>query len=128
VAHNVEIFEHAANWLEKQKGRRVAPSRGVWPSPSKVFSVHIEPEIGLEVGETKKIIAVYPRREPRLNRDTAGAGLLLLRKGYRGTGTEEFAILDAYGEKAFRSPTNVSAALLDREIQTIEGELARIMS
>jgi hypothetical protein len=127
VAHDVEIFEHTANWLEKQKGKKVAPSRGVWPSPNKVFSVHIEPEIGLEAGNKKNIVAVYPRKEPRLNRDTAGAGILLLRRGYRGTGEEEFAILDAYGEKAFRSPTNVSNALLDREIQTIEGELQRIM-
>lgn len=128
VAHNVEIFEHAANWLEKQKGQRVVPSRGVWPSPNKIFSVHIEPEIGLIAGGTKKIVAVYPRREPRLNRDTAGAGVLLLRRAYRGVGDEEFCILDAYGEKAFKSPTNVSNALLDREIKTIEGELQRIMS
>jgi hypothetical protein len=127
VAHNVEIFEHAANWLEKQKGKRVVPSRGVWPSPDKVFSVHIEPEIGIDTGERKKVIAVYPRKEPRLNSDTAGAGILLLRRGYRGGGEEEFAILDAYAERAFRSPTNVSNALLDREIQTIEGELQRIM-
>ena len=128
VAHNVEIFEHAADWLEKQNGNRVAPARGVWPSPNKVFSVHVEPEIGLEIGGKKKIVAVYPRREPRLNRDKAGAGLLLLKRGYKGSGDEEFAILDAYGQKAFWSPTNVSGALLDREIETIEGELKRIMS
>lgn len=128
VAHNVEIFEHAANWLEKQKGKKFAPSRGVWPSPNRVFSVHIEPEIGLEVGDTKRVIAVYPRKIPRLNRDTAGAGILLLRRSYRASGGEDYSILDAYGERAFRSPTNVSNALLDREIQTIEGELQRIMA
>jgi hypothetical protein len=128
VAHNVEIFEHAANWLEKQKGKRVAPARGVWPSPNKIFSVHIEPEIGLQIGKNTRIVAVYPRKEPRLNRDKAGAGLLLLKRGYKGQSDEEFAILDAYGEKAFASPTNVSGALLEREIETIEGELKRIMS
>lgn len=125
--HNVEIFEHAADWLRKQKGKRISPSKGVWPSPNRIFSVHIEPEIGLEVGQSKRIFAVYPRRDPRLNRDIAGAGVLLLRRGYRGNGDEEFGVLDAYGAKAFKSPTNVSNALLDREIETIEGELKRIM-
>lgn len=127
VAHNVEIFEHTADWLEKQKGKRVVPSRGVWPSPNKVFSVHIEPEIALDVGDKTKVVAVYPRKDPRLSRDTAGAGIVLLRRSYRGTGREEFAILDAYGQRAYKSPTNISEALLDREIQTIEGELQRIM-
>lgn len=127
VEHNVEIFEHVADWLGKQKGKRFAPSRGVWPSPRKIFSVHIEPEIGLEVGQAKRIFAVYPRRDPRLNRDIAGAGVILLGRGYRGHGGEEFGVLDAYGERAFKSPTNVSNALLDREIETIEGELTRIM-
>ncbi len=127
VAHNVEIFEHTADWLSKQAGQRIAPSRGVWPSPNKIFSVHIEPEIGLETSARRKILAVYPRKEPRLSRDTAGAGVVLLRRGYRGSGEEEFGILDAYGGKAYRAPTNVSEALLDREIMTIEGELKRIM-
>jgi hypothetical protein len=43
------------------------------------------------------------------------------------SGNEEFGVLDAYGEKAYWSPTNVSAALLDREIATIDAELKRIM-
>lgn len=128
VTHNIEIFEHVATWLDKQAGLKIAPSRGVWPSPGKTFSVHIEPEIGLEKGGKSKVLAVYPRRNPRLNRDKAGAGILLLRKAYKGTGKEEFGILDAYGEKAYWSPTNVSSTLLDIEINTIETELRRIMS
>lgn len=128
ISHNIEIFEHVADWLEKQKCTKFVPSRGVWPPPQKCFSVHIEPEIGIETGGRKKVIAVYPRREPRLNRDKAGAGIIMLKRAYRGDGTEEFGILDAYGQKAYWSPTNVSAALLDREIETIDGELRRIMS
>lgn len=127
VSHNIEIFENVVTWLDKQPGERIAPSRGVWPSPSKVFSVHIEPEIGLEKNEKKKILAVYPRREPRLNRDKAGAGLLLLKKAYKGVGDEDFGVLDAYGQKAYWSPTNVSSTLLDIEIGLIENELKRIM-
>lgn len=128
VAHNIEIFDHVADWLEKQKANhRIAPSRGVWPSPKKKFSVHIEPEIGLENNSQQRILAVYPRREPRLNRDKAGAGIILLRRAYQGSGDEEFGILDAYGAKAFWSPTNVSSALLEREIDIIDSELERIM-
>lgn len=123
----LRFFEKVADWLDKQSGKRIAPARGVWPSPENYFSVHIEPEIGLENGERKRILAVYPRREPRLNRDKAGAGIVLLRRAYKGSGDEEFGILDAYGAKAYWSPTNVSAALLDREIATIDAELKRIM-
>lgn len=127
VAHNIEIFEHVADWLDKQKkGKCVTPSRGVWPSPKRQFSVHIEPEIGLESTGKSKILAVFPRREPRLNRDKAGAGIILLRRAYKGSGEEEFGILDAYDQKAYWSPTNVSSALLDREIDIIDSELERI--
>jgi len=127
VGHNTEIFENVARWLDKQVGAHIAPARGVWLSPEKRFSVHIEPEIGLEGASKTKVLAVYPRREPRLNRDKAGAGILLLRKAYKGVGNEEFGILDAYGEKSYWSPTNVSSALLDAETATIESELKRIM-
>lgn len=127
VSYNIEIFENVASWLDKQAGERIAPVRSLWRSPSKIFSVHIEPEIGLEKNGKKKILAVYPRREPRLNRDKAGAGLLLLKQAYKGSGDEDFGVLDAYGQKAYWSPTNVSSALLDVEISLIEGELKRIM-
>ena len=127
AGHNAEIFEHASEWLDKQKGERIAPARGVWPSPNKKFSVHIEPEIGLEGETATKVLAVYPRKAPRLNRDKAGAGILLLEKAYKGAGGEKFGILDAYGSKAFWTPTNVSSTVLDVEIQTIEAELTRIM-
>jgi hypothetical protein len=127
IGHNTEIFENVAQWLDKQPGTRIAPSRGVWPSPEKRFSVHIEPEIGLEKAGRTRILAVYPRRDARLNRDKAGAGILLLRKAYKGKGDEEFGILDAYGQKGYWSPTNVSSTLLDIEIATIDAELKRIM-
>lgn len=127
VGHNTEIFERVAEWLDKQPGTRVAPSRGVWPSPEKRFSVHIEPEISLEKNGKSRVLAVYPRRDIRLNRDKAGAGVLLLRKAYNGSGHEEFGILDAHGQKAYWSPTNVSSTLLDIEIATIDAELKRIL-
>lgn len=99
----------------------------MWPSPLKIFSIHIEPEICIEKGDIRRVLAVYPRREHRLNRDKAGAGVMLLQKAYKGNRNEDFGILDAYGQKAFWSPTNVSSTLLDIEISTIENELKRIL-
>ena len=52
---------------------------------------------------------------------------MLLQKAYKGNRNEDFGILDAYGQKAFWSPTNVSSTLLDIEISTIENELKRIL-
>src|SRR5690606_19302628 len=63
----------------------------------------------------------------RINRDQAGAGLILLSRGYRGFGNEKFGILDAFGNKVHRTPTNISERLLENEIATIEAELARIL-
>jgi hypothetical protein len=51
----------------------------------------------------------------------------LLSRGYRGFGNERFGILDAFGNKVHRTPTNISERLLDNEIATIEAELARIL-
>lgn len=126
-SHNISIFNHVADWLDKTKCSRIIPSRGVWRSPAGKFSVHIEPEIGIETKGEKRIIAVYPRKDPRLNRDKAGAGLILLKAAYKGFGTEKFGILDAHGSKVFWSPTNISSALLEREIRTIDEELTRIL-
>lgn len=127
LEQNLEIFEHTADWLEKQNQTgRISPGRGVWPSPNKIFSVQIEPEIGFETKKGKKILAVYPRKEPRLGRDRAGAGIILLRRAYKGDGSEDFGILDALGSKAYWTPTNVSEAVLDSEVATIEAELKKI--
>ncbi|MEM0988698.1 MAG: hypothetical protein AAGK00_07435 [Pseudomonadota bacterium] len=127
VVRNREIFIAAADWLDDQRGNRHAPSRGVWASPNGVFSVHIEPEISLSRGRTTDVVAVYPRREPRINRDQAGAGVLLLRRAYNGNGNERFGVLDAAGRRVHWSPTNFSDAILEREIETIESELERIL-
>lgn len=124
---NLEIFGKVADWLDKQRiSTAVAPGRGVWPSPNKLFSVQIEPEIGFEKNSQHRIMSVYPSREPRISRDQAGAGILLLQQAYRGSGMERFGILDALAQRAFWTPTNVSPAILESEIDTIERELRRI--
>jgi hypothetical protein len=127
LERNLDIFEDVANWLDKQKGERNSTSRGVWRSPKKTFSIHIEPELGLIQAGRQKVVAVYPRKEPRINRDQAGAAILLLSEGYKTTEQIEFGILDCKGGKAFWSPTNVSQALLTSEVAMIEAELNRIM-
>lgn len=127
IERNCEIFEATASWLAKQAGQKLAASRGVWASPDRIFSVHIEPEIAFGNKNKPNIVAVYPRKEFRINRDQAGAGVILLKRAYSGTGEERFGVLDAFAEKAFWSPTNVSEALLDSEIATMENELKRIL-
>lgn len=123
---NAEIFMRVAAWTDKHSGNTTVPNRGVWRSPNSVFSVHIEPEIAYEQKDTQRVVAVYPRKDVRLNRDQAGAGLILLQRGYRGSGNEKFGILDAYASKVHWTPTNVSARLLDNEIATMESELDRL--
>lgn len=127
IERNCEIFEATASWLKKQTGHRFAASRGVWASPDRIFSVHIEPEIAFGGKARQNIVAVYPRKASRINRDQAGAGIILLQRAYRGSGEERFGVLDAYAQKAYWSPTNVSEALLDSEIATMENELKRIL-
>jgi hypothetical protein len=124
---NKEIFDRVAAWLGSHAKDTSIPNRGVWRSPNKVFSVHIEPEISFRSKDAQQIIAVYPRKDVRINRDQAGAGLVLLSRGYKGFGNEKFGILDAFGNKVHRTPTNVSERLLDNEIAAIEGELSRIL-
>lgn len=125
---NRDIFERVADWITSQSGKPEVPNKGVWRSPNKIFSIHIEPEIALSNKSGQQVIAVYPRRDTRINRDQAGAGLLLLGRGYRRSGDESFGILDAFGNKVHRTPTNVSERVLDNEISFIESELKRILA
>lgn len=127
VERNIEIFAQVADWIERQRGQFTTPGRGIWRSPNDLFSVLIEPEISFRRSSQIEVIAVYPRREPRLNRDQSGAGILLLSDAYKGTGNERFGILDAAAGRVLRAPTNVSQALLNVEINIIEGELRRIL-
>ncbi|WP_417770170.1 hypothetical protein [Stappia sp.] len=127
VERNKEIFRKVSSWFADHPGQAAMPNRGVWRSPQKMFSVHIEPEISYQSKNMQHVIAVYPRKEVRINRDQAGAGLILLGRGYQGSGNEKFGILDAFGNKVYRTPTNISERLLENEIATIEAELARIL-
>lgn len=124
---NKEIFERVAAWMDKHQSNATMPNRGVWRSPNSVFSVHIEPEIAYEHKGVEHVVAVYPRKDVRLNRDQAGAGLILLRRGYGDSKNEKFGILDAFANKVHWTPTNVSERLLDNEIGTMESELSGIM-
>jgi len=127
LERNKEVFEQVSAWIADHPGHATMPNRGVWRSPQKRFSVHIEPEISYQSKSAQHVIAVYPRKDVRINRDQAGAGLILLNRGYRGFGNEKFGILDAFGNKVHRTPTNISERLLENEIATIEAELARIL-
>lgn len=127
VERNKEIFGKVSAWIADHPGDATIPNRGVWRSPQKIFSVHIEPEISYQSKNELHVVAVYPRKEVRINRDQAGAGLILLGRGYRGVGNEKFGILDAFGSKVHRTPTNISERLLENEIASIEAELVRIL-
>ncbi len=126
VERNLDVVTHCHSWFSKQSGQPKEPGHGVWRSPNKIFSVLIEPEISFVSGQIEKIVAVYPRKEPRINRDQAGAGIIVLQKAYKKVGNEKFGILDAYAEKAFWSPTNASQSILDHEVAMIENELQKI--
>lgn len=128
VDRNIEIVENFLLWREKQAAMGKQPSRSIWTSPNEIFSIYIEPEISLISGNAEKVLAVYPRKDPRINRDQAGAGIILLQKHYKGSGSEKFGVLDAFGQKAFWSPTNASQAILDHDVAMIENELSKVLA
>ncbi|MGV0910859.1 hypothetical protein [Martelella sp. FOR1707] len=127
VDRNKEVFERVAVWVAGHPGQASIPKRAVWRSPHKTFSVHIEPELSYQAKNAQHVVAIYPSKDVRINRDQAGAGLILLSRGYRGSGNEKFGILDAFAGKVHRTPTNISERLLENEIATIETELSRIL-
>lgn len=135
VKLNSLVFDATTSWIDRQNGKTFRPEKRIWTSPRRIFSVHIEPEIGFEKsGGQRRIVAIYPRRTPRLDRDIGGAGVLMLKRGYPISGNEQFGILDALAEKdkklgkAFWSPTNLSEAVLDEEINSIEETLMKVFS
>ncbi|MGI9482385.1 MAG: hypothetical protein ACR2OR_08515 [Hyphomicrobiales bacterium] len=126
-ARNKEIFEKASHWIEKQSGEGAKTRKGIWQSPNRIFSVHIEPEISIRTKNALLVVAVYPRKDVRIRRDQAGAGQILLSRGYQSSGNEKFGILDVFGQRAFWTPNNVAEGTLDSEIAQIERLLKKIM-
>ncbi len=126
---NLEVFEQAATWVSRQNGRGFIPNRAVWRSPGGMFSVQIEPEIGLERRNGCQLVAaIYGRKEPRIRRDQAGAATLLLERTYRSNEDVEFGILDASAGVLHRARSNVSEALLDAETRFIDDQLSRVFA
>ncbi len=124
---NLEIFHRVAAWLSKQSGTCVPSPRAVWPSPAKQFTIVIAPEISIQRGNEIRTLAIYPRRQARLNGDKAGAAIILMQQCLPAPDGTRFGILDVFGERAHHSSTNYSSAVLAREIATIDDELARLM-
>lgn len=122
----VEAFDITANWIDRQTGQGFAPNRGVWASPARNFSVHIEPEVGLSSSKTSKVTAIYPTASAVLTADVAGAGLILLRNNYRSSTNEEFGIYQVGNNRCYRRITNNAEAMLAADIATLDrafGEL-----
>ncbi len=126
-SHNLGVFQAVKNWAAKQKVVPEAPARGVWKSPKKVFAVKIEPEFIIKKNGGDTVVSVYPRSSVPLNRDNAGAGIILLQQSYKGNGSEQFGILDAHAEKAFWTPTNVSEIVLDNVVRFIDENLPKFV-
>jgi len=126
---NLEVFDQAAEWFAKQAGTGFFPNRGVWKSPAGMFSVQIEPEIGLEKKNGQQLVAaIYGRAAPRIRRDQAGAAIILLERTYKSNADIEFGILDAAAGKLHKAKSNVSEALLEAETKFIDEQLARVMA
>ncbi|MCE7029032.1 hypothetical protein [Jiella avicenniae] len=127
VETNASVIAEVSSWLSAQKGERFEPEKAVWKSPNGYFSLSIEPEIGLTKGAETKIIAVYPRRNGRLNREKAGAGIILLQEAFPHLGGVRFGILDSSAGKAFWSGTNSSAGVLRHHVRMVEDELGALV-
>ena len=117
------MFESCLEWGSKQTILPEVPARGVWRSPQKTFSVLIEPEFTISRSGKRTVVAVYPRSSMALNRDNAGAGIILLGQAYRGQGDEFFGIFDAPASKAYWTPTNVSERVLFNVVRFIDENL-----
>jgi hypothetical protein len=125
--HNLEAFEGVASFGSRQRPILERPVKSIWRSPRRIFNVHIEPEFLILRQGLRTAVAVYPRGQSALNRDTAGAGIVLLRNAYRGE-VDGFGILDVMAGNAYWTPTNVSERVLQSMVGFIElhlSELAR---
>ncbi len=120
-------FDKVSAWLNRQQGTYSGNERGIWNSPNNVFSVHIEPEMQITGRAGSRVIAFYPNNAPALSRDTAGSGILLLRRHYGQGCNSQFQIYDVERNKCYKTPTNVSMNLLDTDIQAIEGHFQNLV-
>ncbi len=123
---NEDLYRASHEWILKQKGEFFSPSRALFRSPRNVFSVTVNPEIGLRTKSVDTAYAIYPRQHVRINRDQAGAALLLMSEAYGDTSNMQFGVLDVTADKAFRTPTNMSKAILDAEVRFLEIEFLKL--
>lgn len=123
--HNLEAFQRVVDFMARQRQIAERPVKSVWRSPRRVFSVHIEPEFLITRQGIRTAVAVYPRAQTSLNRDTAGAGIVLLRNAYRGE-VDGYGILDAMAGNAYWTPTNVSERVLQSVVGFIETQLTEM--
>jgi hypothetical protein len=117
----IDRFDKISTWAAKQSGNLAdSPQRGVWTSPNELFSVHIEPDFTILGRDNARVVSCYPTDAPQLSRDTAGSGIILLRRFYGEASNYSFQIYDVNRNRCYKSPTNISESLLTADIDDIE--------
>lgn len=125
--NTLDRFNLVADWMGRQTGQGYAPSQGLWTSPNELFSVFVEPEIGLVSSSRDRVVACYPTNSPPLTRDCAGSGIVLLNRHFGEGFNGSLEVYDVKRNRCHRTPTNLSARQLDADIADIERHFHAIL-
>jgi hypothetical protein len=103
--HNVEMASRFVKWWNDQEGAIADVRRplGSFKTASMPFAVRLAPELVYERDATKYVTYLWATRAPKLTKQGAGIGLLMLRNSLaKGEFAEhDFQILDLRNKKVF---------------------------
>ena len=81
-SHNVLMAKRFLNWWNEQAGAKPSKERpaGRYKTPEMAFDIRLNPELVYEKDGTTFVTYLWATKLPRLARQTAASGLLMLRK------------------------------------------------
>jgi hypothetical protein len=96
--HNVLMAKRFLSWWQDQAGAvaQIKRPSGAYKMPEMAFNVRLRPELVHRVADDETVTYLWATKLPRLRRQTAAAGLLMLRRtlGAGSYKNSRFQILD----------------------------------
>jgi hypothetical protein len=123
--HNVLMAKRFLCWLESVSGAKPSKERpvGFYKPAGMAFGVRLRPELVYELNGVNIVTYLWATKLPRLTRQAAGAGVLMLRSelGVGEYGSARFQIYDLRQERLFdeSSITNQTPDILAADMALV---------
>lgn len=125
--HNIQVATQFRDWWLKEASGGAVPNANrpsdTFKRPGMPFSIRLKPELRYEDGSSDKVVYLWATAKPRLTKQVAATGILILQEAFANTQYSQcdFRIFDLRQNRLLGSETISNASSTN-----LNGDLAQI--